>query len=1057
MACVYTYNGNEYTKKEFIRILLNMPPMEAGKYMSGVSDTPDAPFKTTWPLLAMKRMIRYAAENNFDRIAWTTGEQQADRYDLSKQVDSIAWYATPDGKYNISYKKDGKSQLAKAGVEEKDLDGLVGKELAKKIVEDAQDEVAGEFSGQDLKVGGEGMKGFYDQILPKTVNKYVKKWEAKVDETLIKTEEGFDVVLPSGKVVDTKDTIKLAEASAANFEGAAVEPFKADAVHSVDVTDKMREAAMNGQPMFSRGSDRNAQNRPESSDEAVNDLINENKKTYAEWAKGVIDNFDRKIDGFGQLEDIESYRESRGKLQALIQQGQDTARHLYEAFNQVSEEESLNVFEFLTDRDVEASIIMDAKVREDAISAKNLINSMGFMMVERGIIPSASYQNFESRYLPRVYLSYLLGDKAIKALGTGKKLSKQGYAKKRSETLTKEYREVVLGEIKDPAFLVSRAVGIPSRDLAIMEFFDNILKNPKWVLQDQLVEINIPGTNTYREVTPYWLQNEAKRLRAMSSQLGESDQKTKIDSLASQYEKLAADVMKDEQFDAEEYQRLPDTPQYGVLRGMVVKRAIYDDIAGTGESLQDNPDAWLKMFGQGGAGTKITQMWKVMKVSLNPPSQVRNLVSNWVLLNLSGVPIHKMIPLLARAVGEIRRGGDYYKIAQEYGITAGTFSANELAHIEREFLDLQHRMKGGRMSIPGLLRVASTIIEKAGDIYQHAEVLSKVAKIIHEVETKGNTPALAAQEANKWLFDYSAVSKFIRTARNAPIGIPFLTFYMKVLPRLLEVAATAPWRFAPYYLMLKGMGLLAASMNDVGEEDIDALKKAMPSWLQERGHAIIWPTKDDQGRWAATNMGYFFPWTAWTDVAQDIGEVGKGLVTGEPFEARNILQGAGVFGSPLSNLITASMTNIDPFTRKEIVRDGDLPYQQMLSRLNYGYSLMAPPWMTSGGPLAKIARAGSGYKDRWGNPQPTLSQSMARVVGVNIYPIDPVRSRAVNLRFMMRDLEDIKYRMKYDLRDPNLDKDAKRELRLNYKDQLRRKMEQIKKYKDQSKVHPNLK
>jgi len=463
----------------------------------------------------------------------------------------------------------------------------------------------------------------------------------------------------------------------------------------------------------------------------------------------------------------------------------------------------------------------------------------------------------------------------------------------------------------------------------------------------------------------------------------------------------------------------------------------------------------MKLFGQGGTGTKITQMWKVMKVSLNPPSQVRNLVSNWVLLNLSGVPIHKMIPLLVRALGEIRKGGKYYKIAQEYGITAGTFSANELAAIEREFVDLQMRQKG-KLSIPGLLNVASIIIEKAGDIYQHAEVLSKVAKIIHEVESNGNTPALAAQEANKWLFDYSAVSEFIRTARNAPIGIPFLTFYMKVLPRMLEVAATAPWRFAPYYLMLKGMGLIAASMNDVDDDDIKALEKSLPSWLQERGHAVIWPTKDEQGRWAATNLGYFFPWTAWTDLGQDFGEIGKGLITGEPIEARNVLQGAGVFGSPLSNLITASMTNIDPFTRREIVRDGDLPYQQMISRINYGYSLMAPPWMTSGGPLAKIARAGSGYKDRWGNPQPTLAQSMARVVGINIYPIDPVRSRSVNLRFMHRDLEDIKGRMKYDLRDPNLDKEEKRELRANYKDQLRRKMAQIKKYKAQSRVHPNL-
>lgn len=39
------------------------------------SAVPDAPFKTTWPELILKRMIRYAAENGFDRVAWPTSEQ----------------------------------------------------------------------------------------------------------------------------------------------------------------------------------------------------------------------------------------------------------------------------------------------------------------------------------------------------------------------------------------------------------------------------------------------------------------------------------------------------------------------------------------------------------------------------------------------------------------------------------------------------------------------------------------------------------------------------------------------------------------------------------------------------------------------------------------------------------------------------------------------------------------------------------------------------------------------------------------------------------------------
>ena len=56
---------------------------------TGKGTIPDAPFKQSWPMLAMKRVIRIAAEEGFDRVAWTTGEQQADRYDLRRYIYAI--------------------------------------------------------------------------------------------------------------------------------------------------------------------------------------------------------------------------------------------------------------------------------------------------------------------------------------------------------------------------------------------------------------------------------------------------------------------------------------------------------------------------------------------------------------------------------------------------------------------------------------------------------------------------------------------------------------------------------------------------------------------------------------------------------------------------------------------------------------------------------------------------------------------------------------------------------------------------------------------------------
>jgi hypothetical protein len=63
------------------------------------SANPEAPFKDSWYELAFKRALRWAVENGFDRIAWTTGQQQIDRNEssLRANVDKIEYYKnTPE-------------------------------------------------------------------------------------------------------------------------------------------------------------------------------------------------------------------------------------------------------------------------------------------------------------------------------------------------------------------------------------------------------------------------------------------------------------------------------------------------------------------------------------------------------------------------------------------------------------------------------------------------------------------------------------------------------------------------------------------------------------------------------------------------------------------------------------------------------------------------------------------------------------------------------------------------------------------------------------------------
>lgn len=147
-------------------------------------DVPDAPLRKTWHEFALKRMLRYAAERGYEVVTWTTGAQQASRYDLSKHIDMLTISKSDDaGPYSIVGRKRGSDVFSRHGLNSQDLDEIIGKELADKAR--AQELARQTYSGLDLKVGGEGMAGFYDRILPDFMKKYGKRWGASVGMTKI--------------------------------------------------------------------------------------------------------------------------------------------------------------------------------------------------------------------------------------------------------------------------------------------------------------------------------------------------------------------------------------------------------------------------------------------------------------------------------------------------------------------------------------------------------------------------------------------------------------------------------------------------------------------------------------------------------------------------------------------------------------------------------------------------------------------------------------------------------------------------------------------------------
>ena len=218
---------------------------------------PDAPFKKNWHELAMKRLINYASEHGYDGIAITPGAEQANRYDLSKQISKIDYNKYNSGQNELkAWDKDGKKVLEKYGASQEEVADYIGKEAAEKLfaATPKDNHMGGQrysLIGEDLRVGGEGMKGFYDKMIPDYLNTFGKKYGVQTEmggykllgdpslrgeasERLGLAGQRFDQMTP--EEIEAFNN-KLDESNAVNL-------------HYFPITSEMREDVKQGMPLY---------------------------------------------------------------------------------------------------------------------------------------------------------------------------------------------------------------------------------------------------------------------------------------------------------------------------------------------------------------------------------------------------------------------------------------------------------------------------------------------------------------------------------------------------------------------------------------------------------------------------------------------------------------------------------------------------------------------------------------------------------------------------------------------------------------------------------------
>lgn len=234
--------------------------------MNAISDAkrdglPRAPFvqKTdAWVALALKRVIKMAVDEGYDRVAFVSGEQSAERYDLSKQIKELTWHdggRIGEGQGMLDAYDHAGNKVISRTIPATELTDTVGKEVAQRLLDSkpmkpiltsaAQVRI---LSGLDLKVGGEGMKAFYDKIVPSVAKDVLRKLGGgQMAPVTLQGTESRDAL--AAKVYGQGETYRNLPSESKRkidsmFDDRALQQ------PGFDITPKMREKASGGVPMF---------------------------------------------------------------------------------------------------------------------------------------------------------------------------------------------------------------------------------------------------------------------------------------------------------------------------------------------------------------------------------------------------------------------------------------------------------------------------------------------------------------------------------------------------------------------------------------------------------------------------------------------------------------------------------------------------------------------------------------------------------------------------------------------------------------------------------------
>lgn len=221
------------------------------------SGIPQAPFSKTYHELELKKNLARAVANGDEYLALTTGTQQADRWNqlLQKDLKQIEWMKGEDGRYDLyPYGKDDKAKAFLAGKTDKELRDLLGKEMSDKILNSGKDE--GVLTGDNLSIGGAGMRHTYDEVYRGYLEKLAKQYGGEVTRVRVPDARGHDTFSESAlwdqfRQLDAENSLEGMSDRYAAYKAKHTPPPPMHEVPAIRITDAMRDRVKkSGLPLF---------------------------------------------------------------------------------------------------------------------------------------------------------------------------------------------------------------------------------------------------------------------------------------------------------------------------------------------------------------------------------------------------------------------------------------------------------------------------------------------------------------------------------------------------------------------------------------------------------------------------------------------------------------------------------------------------------------------------------------------------------------------------------------------------------------------------------------